>query len=432
MTPPHEKPGRLRAGLRTLIDHGYLPMLSMNLLLQLLGFGSTILVAGFLLPKELGMLRTAQSYAGVAVILAGVGLTTPIMRYCADQTLDTRTRLGMLGSALRYVAIASCAVVLLVWGTMALLPIFDPALAKVYAIYAMAIPALALTSLLIVHMQATQQFGALAWQQSIVKLASALLIVAAAWAWGLAGALIMTVAVTYAGLLPMLRQAASAWAQRNISGLPRDFFPMAMFSLTGAFISALGQSADFILMGVLGVDGDAVGRYSLASIFLLAATTVTGSIQAVVTPKFTALLAEPERFMAYLHGWVRRMTLIGLAVAAASLALSWLVAAWLFGEKYAGFFPLLAILMLKYVIWSSFAVIGAALLGAGIIKPGIWIAAITTALSFGLGYPLCSLYGATGVAWMQVAVALLSLCLILWVRKVEFQKKFLQRGAEVG
>jgi O-antigen/teichoic acid export membrane protein len=107
-----------------------------------------------------------------------------------------------------------------------------------------------------------------------------------------------------------------------------------------------------------------------------------------------------------------------------TLFIGWLLQTWFFGEKYVGFLNYLAILMLKYIVWSSYAIVGAAMLGAGIIKSGTWVAVITTLVSFALGYPLCKWWGATGAAVAQVSVSLLSLGLILWVQKLEFHRLF--------
>ena len=64
------------------------------------------------------------------------------------------------------------------------------------------------------------------------------------------------------------------------------------------------------------------------------------------------------------------------------------------------------------------------MLGAGIIKSGTWLALVTTLVSFMLGYPLCNWFGATGAAVTQVVVTVLSLGLILWVQKLEFNRLF--------
>lgn len=409
---------------RRVIDGGYGAVFSMNMLLQILGFGSTVMVAKFLMPTELAMVKTAQAYAAVAVILAGAGLTSPILRFCADPLFDNKVQQMMLRKALTIIAIASAAVVLVLLGATAFFWDVTGYPGRVYAIYTLVLPALAFTGLLYVFLQARQQFSALAKNQSAIKLVSVFLVVGAAYMWGLHGFLFATLLVTYVGLIPLFRLTLIRQDTISSSTLPSGFFHLAFYGMAGTFISTLGQSSDFILMDFVGVDRIEVGRYSLASVFFLGAATLTGSIQAVITPKFTNMIADSSAFMLYLRGWIKKMIALSLAVACVTLCVAWAMQIWFFGEKYDGFVSYLSILMIKYVVWSSYAIMGAAMLGAGIIKRVTWIVVVTAIVSFIIGYPLCIWLGATGAAVAQVLVALLSLCLLMVVQKSEFKRAF--------
>lgn len=413
-----------RASFRLLMEKGYLPVFSMNILLQLLGFGSTVIVAKFLLPAELAMVKTAQAYAAVAVILAGAGLTAPILRFCADCRFGEEAQQAMLRTALRVVAWVSLAVVIALLGVVAATLGFEEQTGRVYALYALVLPALAFTGLFYVYLQARQQFSALAKNQSLIKVVSVCLVVWATYAWGLYGLLAATVIVTYVGLAPLLRLTNIGRISKSVMELPAGFYRLALYGMAGMFVSALGQSSDFILMDFVGTDRTEVGKYSLASIFFLGAATLTGSIQSVITPKFTQLLSDPPQFLAYLRSWIPKMVGLSVLVACSTVFAGWILQTWFFGEKYVGFVDYLTILMFKYIIWSSYAVVGAAMLGAGIVKSGTWVAAATTIGSFALGYPFCMWWGATGAALSQVSVTLLSLGLILWVQKLEFNRLF--------
>jgi O-antigen/teichoic acid export membrane protein len=75
--------------------------------------------------------------------------------------------------------------------------------------------------------------------------------------------------------------------------------------------------------------------------------------------------------------------------------------------------------MLKFLLWATIAVGGAALVGVGAIKQGAWIAVLTTVVSVVVGLPLCARYGVYGAAWTQALVGLLSAMLILFVLRTE-------------
>lgn len=416
--------GRFAVTLRRLFDSGHLHVFSANVLLQLLGFGSVLLVAKFLLPDELALIKTAQAYAAVLVIVAGAGLTAPVLLYCADPAYDYQVKQAMLKAAVARTCVISAGLIILTLVLIKLLLGFQAPETKVYGIYALALPALALTSLLFVYLQAGQQFALLAKSQALIKSASIAVVILATYLWGLYGFLIATVLSVYVGLIPLVRHAFPNGIIKGRFALPGDFFTRAAYGMTGTFITMLGQSSDFILMDFTNVDRGDVGRYALASAFLLAAMTLTGSIQSVVTPKFTALREEPAAFLAYLGGWNRKMPLISLFVSILGVSIAWLLERWFFGEQYAGFSTYLAILMVKYVVWSNYAVIGAAMLGAGIIKSGVGVAVLTMLLSFGLGLPLGQWFGATGIAWTQVLVSIAALVAVIWLQRFEFRRLF--------
>lgn len=416
--------GRLAFMMRRLLDSGYLHVFSANILLQLLGFGSVLLVAKFLSPVELAMIKTAQAYAAVLVILAGAGMTAPVLLYCANPAYDLHARQAMLKVAIRKTGVVSAIVIVLAMAAIRLLVGLQAPEAKVYAFYVLSLPALAMTSLMFAYLQAGQQFARLARSQAVIKSASIAAVMLATYLCGLYGFLTATVLSVYAGLIPLVRDAFLGNSVRGDFVLPGDFFSRATYGMAGTFITMLGQSSDFMLMDFANVDRSDVGRYALASVFLLAAMTLTGSIQAVVTPRFTALHKTPAAFLAYLGEWNRRMPLIGLAVAALGISSAWLLEHWFFGKQYAGFSVYLMILMIKYVIWSNYAVIGAALLGAGVIRSGVGVAVLTMLLSFGLGLPLTRWYGAHGTAWAQVIVSVATLAAIIWLKRIEFRRMF--------
>jgi len=72
----------------------------------------------------------------------------------------------------------------------------------------------------------------------------------------------------------------------------------------------------------------------------------------------------------------------------------------------------LAILLIKYFFWSSYAVIGGAFAGMGLISYGFKISLITTPFGIVLSYFLLQWLGISGVAWAQAANALVTMIII--------------------
>jgi O-antigen/teichoic acid export membrane protein len=412
-------------------EQGFLHVFSTNVLLQLLGFGSVLIVAKLLLPAELALVRTAQAYAAVLVILAGAGVTAPLLRYAADRSINDTNKEALLATSLRWALASGLGVIAICLPVIAWHAGLLSSAGSTYALYALCLPALALTSVLFVYLQARQRFVELARNQALIKLVSLLLVIAATAAAGLKGFLLMTLATAWLGLIPLMRVALP---RMNICQpsfrLPFDFRSLALYSVCGMLVTALGQSSDFILLDAFNVDRNEVGKYSLASVFLLAAMTLTGSVQAVLTPRFTALLSDETQFRAMLNTWMRRM--VGLSVAAALLTWigAWILESLVFGEKYSGYSNYLALLLLRFVFWSCYAIAGAALAAAGIGRSGMLLAVVVTAVAFAAGYPLVRLYGPWGAALAQALTGLVGLLLALEVQRREFKTFFALRTAD--
>ncbi len=182
--------------------------------------------------------------------------------------------------------------------------------------------------------------------------------------------------------------------------------------MLGTLVTALGQYSDLMILDWVGTDRGSVAVYSLAAIFFAAVVGVGGAVQSVATPAFTALMDRPEAFKRQLWRWSLRLTLAGAPVAAGAVLLAAAVERWFLTSAYAGLTAMVALLMLKFCIWCTIAVSGAALVGIGAIREGTWVAVVTTAIAIGAGIVLCARFGVWGAAATQVGVAAIGALMI--------------------
>lgn len=419
--------------LRPLLDRmasaGLPHVMVATVLQQGLAVLGVLAIAKLLPPEEFGLVRIAMAYVAVAVVLGAGGFTAPVLRYCADVRFDGDGRRRLLGVALRRMAPIAAATTL---GALLLILLSDRdrTASLVLAAYALQIPALALTSVLFVYFQAVQQFRFFAWSQVAVRVVTVVLTVGAAWAFGLTGLLVAALAAAVAAALPLL--AAARPLRGDPAAVPRDFGSLAWYSVAGMLVTTVGQYADILMLDWVGTDRSLVAVYSLATIFFFALSALAGSVQSYVTPMFTGLINDPPAFRARLRTWTA--TLAGAAIPAglAASAVALAIERWFLGPAYAGLCLMVSILMLRFVIWCTYAVGGAALVGIGAIKQGTWIAAVTTPLAFLVGYPLCKAWNVWGAAWTQVVVALVSALLVSRLVQREMAKLETAKPAEAA
>jgi O-antigen/teichoic acid export membrane protein len=242
-----------------------------------------------------------------------------------------------------------------------------------------------------------------------------LISVVAVYLYGLHGLLIAAGFMAYLACVPLMLLSRPLIRATESLKVPADFSSLAFYSVFGTAVTALGQYADLIILDMVGTSKDVVAVYSLASVFFIAALTVGGAVQSVATPMFTSLMQNPQQFVSKLMRWSLMLSLAAVPISAFLVLFAFGVETWFLGDKYAGLASILGVLMLKFFLWSTFAVGGAAMVGVGALKQGAWIAVATTLLTITIGFPLCRHYGVYGAAWTQVAVAAVSALLIWWV-----------------
>ena len=396
-------------------------MFASNLLQQVLAFATVLGIAKLLSPSDFALVRISQAYISVLLIVGAGGVTAPVLRYCADAQFDGTARRALLGHSLKVVFVTSLLVTAV--SLMAALARYTLYTDEqfVFVAYALQLPAVAATSVFFVYLQAIQEFRRLAVSQVWLKMFSLVVILSGAFWYGLYGLLIAAGTAAWFGVLVTYRLTSPVFQLSRSLAVPKDYSSLARYSVFGMLVSALGQSSDLILLDAVGADKNAIGAYSLACVFLLAAGVIVGTAQSMATPAFTALIKQPEKFRKQLKVWSVAMFAASVPVALGLVALAWVLERWFFAAQYDGFSQVLALLMIKFCLWSTYAIGGAALVGAGAIRKGSWVAVITTILAFVAGFPMCAEFGIWGAAWTQVAVALVSFVLVWWVIREELK-----------
>lgn len=388
---------------RDLLNKGFFDLLSVNLLTQVLGFGSLLLVARFLTPSEFGQVKIIQSYASIFILLAGFGFNTAVLKFCSEKcTLD------MKGSILKNATINTLLATLLAMALLFCL-VFTGTITSSYEIgiwllvYSVGIPFAALTSLFTTYLQALKKIKSMARAQALVRVQSVVLVVFCTWFWGFQGFILSTIVAYIIGLHPILRQVGLGFFKSQAEQkMPSRYMHVASFSFMANILSVIGASTDIFILDHFSTNRSIIGYYSLATIFVLGAMQVTGTVQAIATPYFS------ER--SFDEAWIRKkifetqfkMAALSIVIALFVYFLASLVVNYFYGESYEIMLGFLSILLLKYVVYSSCAVIGVALVGLGLMKYNFIVVLISAPIGFLISYVLFQQYGVFGVAWAQV------------------------------
>lgn len=395
--------------LNWLNQKGFFHLLSVKFLIQFLGFGTSLLVAKFLTPVELGEVKILQSYSMVFFIAGGFGISAAVLKLCSENMEPEDKHRILKMSVKRIMLTGGAAFALISALSLSGLITSSRHLAVWLVIYSLTIPFAVITDLLACFLQACKKIKEMARAQGLIKFQSFILIVLSTWRWGFKGFVVATVAAYIAGTIPLIRQVGIKFIRSKPIALPSAFNSLAGYSVLSNGTSIIAQYCDIFILDHFVKNRAEIGFYGLATLFVLAAMEVTGAAQSIVTPYFS----EREHDTA----WVRRQLILN-QLRAIALALITAAGVWLFayilistvyGPKYLPTMQYLHILLLRYLVWSAYAIIAGAMLGLGLVRSKAIASIINMIASFTLCYLFVGKWSVTGVAWAQVAATAITL-----------------------
>lgn len=388
--------------VKRLYQKGFFHLLSAQYLGQFFGFGTVLLVAKLLTEEELGALKLIQSYTAIFMVLGGLGLNTAVLKLAAEER-PVDERLGILRYGLGRAVVASVAS----WGLLAALAlsgvISDAARSPMWLpLYALVIPLGVVTQLVVTYLQAVKSFKRVAAVQVTVRLQTFALILALTWIIGFPGFIFASIAGAVLAFLPLLRQVDWSAILRARPLRATSFYWLALLALAGNGVNVVGQYADMFILDHLVLDRAEIGRYALATVFYQGARQVIATVQSYGTPQFSENAGNEAWFRHNLRLNQRRATLLSFAVAGAMWVFAWVLVQVLYGESYASALSYLSVLLVRFVLYAAYAVIGVALLGLGYIQFNLAAAVVSTGVGIAASLLLIGDHGLLGVAWGQV------------------------------
>jgi O-antigen/teichoic acid export membrane protein len=244
--------------------------------------------------------------------------------------------------------------------------------------------------------------------QAFIKVQSFILIVVCTWLWGFRGFVLATISAYLVGLLPLLKQVglkylSSAFARGG--DIPKLFSDIALFSVLSNGISLIGRNADIFVLDHFVKDRTEIGYYSFATILILGATQVTQTVQAIATPYFSEHADDEVWFRHQLVINQIRMAALSALVAVVLFGTASVLVPLFYGSAYRPTLGYLSILLIRYVIWSSYAILGVAVVGLGMMRLSFIGLIVSTSINLCVTYVLLERYGIVGVAWAQTICA---------------------------
>lgn len=404
--------------LKNVYGKGFFHLLSANVLMGFFAFGSQLLVAKFLTPLELGQIKTMQAILGVATIAAGFGFNTAVLKLCSEsRPSDEKYYIFKKNVLFTLVPTVITICALYILSNLGVLSP-DKAVSRLLPLYMLTVPAAVFASLIMVYLQALKKIVAMAKLQSIIRLFGCVILIAATYLYGIIGFIAASLITGYCAIIPLFRSIKrESYQTGGVNRIFSESIHYARWSVAANIINTTAIYMDIFLLNFMIKDRVDFGYYSLATIFILGLNYVTATAQSIAIPYFSEKSSSKEEFLRVLRKY--QILMIGVALAASVIvfmAVGPLVAV-VYGPEFNSAATYTRILTLKYLFWSSYSLLAAAMLGGGMIKYNFFTGLISLFMSVIFGYVFILHYGLIGAAFSQVATQLFALILAVCMVK---------------
>ncbi len=408
------KLGHIQTRLQKIRQKGFFHLLSANILIQIVAFTSQLIVAGILMPEDIGRIKIIQTYLSIFSIIAGMGFNVSTLKLCSEnRTKEERDTLFKAG--LFFTIISTTCLYLLIL-LLNYFHIFtrDTLIQWLIPLGLFPIISSSLFSVITSYFQATNEFKTLSALTVSNKVISILGILILTCFWGIKGYY-----VAYnLGLILMLLVCFKVMRIEHTKTSLSDKFSYfsshwkyAKSSLWANLLSEMSAYVDIVLIGFFITDMHQIGFYSFALTITILFRLFPSTVQQITSPLFSSISNQKEQFQI---AFKRYNKILYLVVAVTFLA-AWLtippIVHFVFNGKYdesMHYFPFLA---LGWSLRQLVQLQSAAIFGLGKIHYNALVSFIVLLFNIIIISISLHFYGLMGAAYASIPGGFVFVCL---------------------
>lgn len=394
--------GSLINQLNQLWKKGFFHLAVSNYSVQLIVFSSHLLIAKIMLPDDLGVIKSIETFVSIGVVLGAGGAMLALLKLVPENK-DALVRKLILLQSSKSTIFFSVATVLLIF-IFIFLGSYTPYLVKAhwYYVYALIIIPATLTQLFTRYYQSTDNFKRISTITFIVKMISAIIVLTSTYYFFIGGyviSMVVTFLVTLFYLLFDLRKELKIPSTAKISTELKDRFKvLTNTAFKSQVIDQLKLNAGFIVAFVFIKDKVEFGNFAFALILVQGLNVLVSSIQQFIIPKLSEISSNLNLFFLKLKQIEGRVSMVAFIVfVAAQLVLPFLIV-WVYGEEYLESILLFRIMLVGWLLMTTCSVSGISFVCLGEMKYTSFSATFALMLSLPFIFILTIKYGALGAA----------------------------------
>lgn len=401
--------------IKKLLDKGFFHLFFSNFLIQFMVFGSQMLVAGLLLPEDLGRIKVLQTIIDVASIVAGGGLVVAVLKMVPETSNKTKQKF-VLQYSLKHAFLFSIAVFLIlnVLSSLGLLS-SDSEITSFFPAFSIVLLASPISLIMVRYFQALDQFKKASKIQFCTKILSVGFIIGFTYLYLLKGyvlGVVLGYIVTLIYLLYALR--SDVFNNLNIdtsikNNLVKQINSLSKFNFFGQASDQLRVYAGFFIANYFILDRELFGQYSFALILIQGLGVISSSVQQFTLPRFSKLSTNKSIFFKELRTYEKKYFLIAILIFIGAQFLLPFTVDFIFSGKYNIAIPYFRVLLVGWLIYSAFTLKGPAFIGLGRVDLSFKTSFLVLLIILPLSILLCILFDIWGIIIAYIIQSLISL-----------------------
>lgn len=291
----------IKEQLKLISQKGFFNLLTANVFIQIVSFGSQLFVAGILSPEDVGRIKILQTFLGVLTIVGSMGFNSSTLKLCSENRPINEVQ-SIFRSSVFFTTITTISAYLIV-----LLLNFIGILSNDLSIRSLIPLALfplipsAFFSLYISYHQSQKNISLISNLTLINKVLTVILIVILTSILGIKGyyiayniSFIALLAVVFLITRNKFKSEEKLQISKNHLKLHWKYAKPSFFS---NILSTLGSYADIILISFLINDIKEIGYYSFALTIVIIFKILPSSVQQITIPYFSNIESDKGRFI---------------------------------------------------------------------------------------------------------------------------------------
>lgn len=352
---------------------GFFHLLSANLLIQIVGFASQLLVAGILSPDEIGRIKIIQTFTGLFSVIGGMGLSASTLKLSSENRSE-REKLQILYSGVTFTIGAT----IIVYFLVILLNLFglftsDIIIKMLTPLGFFPLITSSIFSVFTAFFQANKQIKYLSGLTVSNKLITIAAIIFLTIFFGIKGYYLALNISLIVILIPCFTYLFSTKKVLTVKypetkKLLKSHWFYARKSVFAQIVSEFSVYLDIVIINFMIKDMTEIGYYSFALTLTVALRVFPGTVQQISIPYFSSSKVDKTEFMKTYRYYNKQLYLVVFGTFLIALSFASPLIGFIFGGKYDASMPYFVLLAVGWSIRQLTQLQSGAIFGLGKIQ----------------------------------------------------------------